>query len=196
MKTINDLDFEIPKEIENYTAHSAEIGIMINNYIHSVQGMNKKSFAELVGKTASDVTRWISGNHNFTILTLSLIEAHTGISIIKRLSSNNIKEHINRNVFKIETEKDLKLENHRLKNKIRELERKIEHLGLKENMWGNVKTYGVYGVYGVEESISIHDYILSGSEVSTFKLRANEVHKIRSKGNELAVRKPTLVNID
>ena len=92
MKNIKDLDFEIPKEIESYTAHSAEIGIMINNYIRSVEGMNKKTFAELVGKTASDVTRWISGNHNFTILTLSLIEAHTGMSIIKRLSSSNIKE--------------------------------------------------------------------------------------------------------
>ena len=86
MKTINDLDFGIPKEIENYTAHSAEIGIMISNYIRSVKDMNKKSFAKLVGKTASDVTRWISGNHNFTILTLSLIETHTEMSIIKRLS--------------------------------------------------------------------------------------------------------------
>jgi predicted transcriptional regulator len=193
MKNINDLDFEIPKEIENYTAHSAEIGIMINNYICSVEGMNKKSFAELIGKTASDVTRWISGNHNFTVLTLSLIEAHTGISIIKRLSRNNIKEHINRNVFKIETEKDLKLEIHKLKNKIRELERNTEYIGLKENMWGNVKTYGIYGV---GKSKNSHNFILTGSEVSTFKLRAKETFKIRSKGNELAVRKPRLVNID
>lgn len=193
MKTINDLDFGIPKEIENYTAHSAEIGIMINNYIHSREGMNKKSFAKLVGKTASDVTRWISGNHNFTILTLSLIEAHTGMSIIKRLSSNNIKDHINCNVFKIETEKELKLEIRRLKNRVKELEKMTEHISLKKNMWDII---GTYGVYVEQESSSIHDLVLRGSEISTFRWRTEEVRKIRSKGNALAVRKPTLVNID
>jgi len=49
MKTIDDLNFNVPKEIENYTIHSTEIAIMISNYIRSVEGMNKKSFAELVG---------------------------------------------------------------------------------------------------------------------------------------------------
>ncbi|MDO6675863.1 hypothetical protein Q4517_09920 [Tenacibaculum sp. 1_MG-2023] len=192
MKNINDLDFEIPKEIENYTAHSAEIGIMISNYIRSVEGMNKKTFAELVGKTASDVTRWVSGNHNFTILTLSLIEAHTGMSIIKRLSSSNIKEHINCNIFKIETENDLKLEIHRLKKRVKELERETQQISVKENMWSVVETHGVYEV---QEPSNIHDLVLIGSEVSTFKWRAKEVRKIRSKGNELSVGKPTLVNI-
>jgi transcriptional regulator with XRE-family HTH domain len=190
MKNINDLDFEIPKEIENYTAHSTEIAIMISNYIRSVKGMNKKTFAKLVGKTASDVTRWVSGNHNFTIITLSLIEARTGIPIIKRLSSDNIKDNIDCKVFKIETEEDLKLEIHNLKAKIKELENKNEHISLRENVWGNFKTYGVY------ESKNIHDFILTGSEVSTFKLRTEEPFKIRSKGNELPVRRPKLVNID
>jgi len=110
MKTINDLNFSVPKEIDNYTRHSTEIGIMISNYIKSVEGMNKKSFAKLVGKTASDITRWISGNHNFTILTLSLIETRTGLSIIKKISKTNIKSHIEGDVFKLQTEEELKLE--------------------------------------------------------------------------------------
>ena len=46
MKTIDDLGFSVPKEIDNYTCHSIEIGIMISNYIKSVEGMNKKSFAK------------------------------------------------------------------------------------------------------------------------------------------------------
>jgi len=191
MKTINDLDFGIPKEIENYTAHSAEIGIMINNYIRSVKGMNKKSFAELVGKTASDVTRWVSGNHNFTILTLSLIEAHTGMSIIKRLSSKNIKEHINSNVFKIETENDLKLEIERLKNKVKELERKTRQISVKENIWSIIETRGVYQV---QKKSSFYELLLTGKEVSTFKWKSQDAHKIRSKGNALSVGKPKLVN--
>jgi len=123
MKTIDDLNFGVPEEIDNYPCHSNEIAIMISNYIKSVEGMNKKSFAKLVGKTPSDITRWLSGSHNFTILTLSLIETHTGLSIIKKISKSNIKAHINGNIFKLQTEKELKLEISRLKSKVKELER-------------------------------------------------------------------------
>lgn len=193
MKTINDLDFGIPKEIDNYTAHSAEIGLMISNYIRSVYGMNKKSFAKLVGKTASDVTRWVSGNHNFTILTLSLIEARTGMSIIRKLSSENIEEHINCNVFEIETEQELKKEIYLLKNRVKELEKGTEDLKVKENSWSVVKTFGVYEA---RETQNFYDIILSGSEKSTFKWGVQDVRKIRSKGNALAVGKPKLVNVD
>jgi hypothetical protein len=193
MKTINDLDFGVPKEIEKYTAHSAEIGIMINNYIQSQKGMNKKSFAKLVGKTASDITRWVSGSHNFTILTLSLIETHTDMSIVKKLSSGNIKDHINCNVFKIETEKDLKLEIRKLKHKVRELEKHAEILNLKENTWSTVKTTGIYDADSIP---NIHDMILLGSEKSTFNWSGKDARRIRSKGSALSVRKAKLVNVN
>ncbi|MBD0777176.1 hypothetical protein HPE56_05155 [Maribacter sp. ANRC-HE7] len=193
MKTINDLDFGIPEEIENYTAHSAEIGIMITNYIRSIDGMNKKSFAKLVGKTASDVTRWVSGNHNFTILTLSLIEARTGMAIIKKLSDKNIEEHLKCNAFEIETEEQLKKEIFRLKNKVAELEKKIEDLSALKNTWNNVKTLGVYEARRTQ---FIHRIVLSGSEESTFRWKVEDVRKIRSKGNALAVEKPVLFNIE
>jgi|GEM_PF-522518 len=191
MKTIDDLNFNVPKEIENYTIHSTEIAIMISNYIRSVEGMNKKSFAELVGKTASDVTRWVSGNHNFTILTLSLIETHTGLSIIKKLSRRNIEDHIKCNVFEIETERDLKNEINRLKSRLKELEKKTEELKFKESsIWGRIETRGVYEM---KNNSSIHELLLTGEEVSTYKLKTQDVHKIRSKGNSLSVGKPKLV---
>ncbi len=106
MKTVEDLEFGIPEEIEKYTAHSAEIAIMILNFILST-GMNKKEFAELVGKTSSDVTRWISGSHNFTIQTLSLIEVKTGMQVIRNLSDANRKKHLRGEAFKNPTEKEL-----------------------------------------------------------------------------------------
>lgn len=126
MKTINDLDFSVPKEIKRYTNHSREIGIMISNYIASTQSMNKSKFAELVGKTASDVTRWVSGSHNFTILTLSLIEAKTGMSIIMELSKDNLKTYLKGDVFELKS--DVELENIKLKKEVEELKKKIESL--------------------------------------------------------------------
>jgi transcriptional regulator with XRE-family HTH domain len=115
MKNINDLGFEIPLEIEKYTSHSSEIAIIILNYILSVEGMNKKKFAELMGKTASDVTRWLSGRHNFTILTLSLIEAKTGLELIKSLTESEISKYIEGRVFDFKNEADIKKELNELK---------------------------------------------------------------------------------
>lgn len=130
MKTINDLDFSVPKEIKRYTNHSREIGIMISNYIESTESMNKLKFAELVGKTPSDITRWVSGSHNFTILTLSLIEAKTGMSIIKELSNDNLKTYLKGDVFELKSEEEL--ENIKLKKEVEELKKKLN--SLKKNI--------------------------------------------------------------
>ncbi len=110
MNTIDNLEFGIPEEISKYTAHSAEIAIMILNFIHLKGEMNKKEFADLVGKTPSDITRWISGSHNFTIQTLSLIEAKTGMQIIRNLSDINRRKHLNGEVFNNPSENEIYLE--------------------------------------------------------------------------------------
>jgi hypothetical protein len=187
MKTINDLNFGVPEEIDIYTKHSAEIGIIISNYIHSVDGMTKMSFAELVGKTPSDITRWISGNHNFTILTISLIEARTGLSIIKDLSDKNIGQHLRGEVFKLDTELELKAEIRQLRKKVKELEAEIErkiYFQQKENIWNIVKTHGVYEGRISSNVISI---ILSNNETSVFNFGVQEKCRIRSHGNALPV---------
>ncbi len=187
MKTINDLNFGVPEEIDIYTKHSAEIGIIISNYIRSVNQMTKMSFAELVGKTPTDITRWISGNHNFTILTISLIEARTGLSIINNLSDKNIKQHLIGDVFKLDTELELKAEIRKLRKKIKQLEAEIAHKSYfqqNDNIWNNVKTYGIY-----EERVSsnVISVVLNNDEPSTFKYGAQEKCKIRSHGNALPV---------
>lgn len=169
MKTIDDLDFSVSKEIENYTAHSAEIAIMISNYIRS-NGMTKKTFADLVGKTASDITRWVSGSHNFTILTLSLIEARTGIEIIKKLSKENIISFRKSNVFKVKNEIQLLKEINELKYKVEEMKANL--------VLSQIKLHGIY-----ESEKSRYDFksILTGNEKSTLDLTDNHVRKI--KGN-------------
>lgn len=102
MKTIDDLGITVREEIEKFTSHSAEIAIMIMNFIRSQEGMTKKDFAKLVGKTPTDITRWISGSHNFTIETLSLIEVKTGMKILVELSNAQIEKHLKNEVFKLE----------------------------------------------------------------------------------------------
>lgn len=43
---------------------------------------NKKQFAEALGKRPSEVTKWLSGEHNFTIATLAMLSTFFGQPII------------------------------------------------------------------------------------------------------------------
>ena len=195
MKTINDLSFDVPKEIDNYTHHSAEIALMISNYIRSIEGMNKKSFAKLLGKTASDITRWISGSHNFTILTLSLIESRTGMEIIKKLSDNNVKTYLDGGIFKLESEEILKTEINKLKREVSELEEKLNSLNSilckNRRVWSIAGMQGAVNTHGVYREVMgghTHSIILDMSDINIMKYDDNEdIHKIRSRGNGLPV---------
>ena len=46
------------------------------------RGLSKKQFAEQLGKRPSEITRWLSGQHNFTVSTLAMLSSFFGKSII------------------------------------------------------------------------------------------------------------------
>ncbi len=46
------------------------------------KGISKKDLAILTHRRPSDVTRWLSGGHNFTCRTIALIEQALGTSLI------------------------------------------------------------------------------------------------------------------
>ena len=46
------------------------------------KGLTKKQFADALGKRPSEVTKWLSGQHNFTISTLAMLSTFFGKSII------------------------------------------------------------------------------------------------------------------
>lgn len=41
---------------------------------YKANGLNQKRLAELFGKKESEISKWLSGKHNFTIKTVALIE--------------------------------------------------------------------------------------------------------------------------
>ena len=45
------------------------------------RGLGKKQFAELMHKNPSEVTKWLSGKHNFTIALLEEISKALGVRI-------------------------------------------------------------------------------------------------------------------
>ena len=62
-----------------------ELSVAIANRIYSIleqRGMSQKDFARLMGKTETEVSRWLSGTHNLTISTISKITSVLGEDII------------------------------------------------------------------------------------------------------------------
>ena len=68
-----------------------ELSVAIANRIYSIleqRGLSQKDFAQLMGKTETEVSRWLSGTHNLTISTISKITSVLGEDIIIPASSS------------------------------------------------------------------------------------------------------------
>lgn len=46
------------------------------------RGLSKMQLAQALGKRPSEITKWLSGQHNFTIKTLSMLSVFFGESLI------------------------------------------------------------------------------------------------------------------
>lgn len=70
------------------TTEKAENDCLTNNIIKYIReildkkGLKQKDLARLMGKKESEVSKWMKGNHNFTLDTISIIEKALGESIV------------------------------------------------------------------------------------------------------------------
>lgn len=58
------------------------------------KGMNQKEFAHKLGKTETEVSRWLSGTHNLTIATIAKMAVELGDNLITP-TSNELKSAYN-----------------------------------------------------------------------------------------------------
>ena len=85
MKT-NRLIDEIRSSISPEIKLQMELSVAIANRIYEIletKGMSQKDFAHLMGKTETEVSRWLSGTHNLTMATICKIPAALGEDVIK-----------------------------------------------------------------------------------------------------------------
>ena len=47
-----------------------------------LKGISQKKFAEMIGRSESEITEWLSGDRNFTIDTLSDIKKYLGLNLL------------------------------------------------------------------------------------------------------------------
>lgn len=79
--SLGNLIGEMPAEVQIRTKLSVSIANKIESLIRR-EGMTKKQFADSMGKRPSEITKWLSGEHNFTIATLARLNAFFGEPII------------------------------------------------------------------------------------------------------------------
>lgn len=87
MKKINSRVFQsamnsIPEEVEIQVNLSFEIADKIAEVL-SKQKMTQRDFAKKIKRSEAEVSRWLSGTHNFTLSTIAKISAVLGETIVR-----------------------------------------------------------------------------------------------------------------
>ena len=80
-KSLQEILGQIPVAVQQEVDLSFEISDRIYLLMRE-KGLTKKQFAEALGRRPSEVTKWLSGQHNFTIATLSMLSTFFGEPII------------------------------------------------------------------------------------------------------------------
>lgn len=76
-RVVSSIPTEIHKEVEMQMAVSNRIyKLMVE------KGLSKAEFARAIGKRPCEITKWLSGQHNFTLSTLGMLSAFFGQPII------------------------------------------------------------------------------------------------------------------
>lgn len=85
MKTTAELFREavanVPEDVRLETDWSFAISDKIADVLEK-KGMTQKMFAKQIGKTETEISRWLSGTHNFTLRTIAKISSVLGTNII------------------------------------------------------------------------------------------------------------------
>lgn len=69
---LQDAIASIPADVKKQYDYSFDLSDRIDEQMKA-KGVSKKQLAELTGKSPSEVTRWLSGQHNFTLATIAKI---------------------------------------------------------------------------------------------------------------------------
>ena len=72
--TFDELYAKVPEDSKRMSSYSFAIAARIDAIL-ARKGWNKTDFANAMGKTNAEISKWMSGQHNFTISTIAKIEA-------------------------------------------------------------------------------------------------------------------------
>ncbi|MHA1586037.1 MAG: helix-turn-helix domain-containing protein [Candidatus Heimdallarchaeota archaeon] len=80
----------IPKDVDIFINRSFKIVDRIHEILID-KNLDQKDLAELLGKKESEISKWMTGTHNFTLKTISRIENALGMPVMKVVSKEDYK---------------------------------------------------------------------------------------------------------
>lgn len=81
-KTVDRLLKSTPKDVEIFVDWYADLVVLINQLLRE-QGINKKDLAQKLDKNPSEISKWLNGEHNFTLRSLAKLSAELGVNLIE-----------------------------------------------------------------------------------------------------------------
>lgn len=85
MKTAYDKYEAIVQAIPPHIKAEGDLEFAISTRIYdlmSQKGLSKAEFARFIGKRPCEITKWLGGQHNFTVATIALLSSYFGQPII------------------------------------------------------------------------------------------------------------------
>lgn len=73
-KVLKQILEETPKEVDIFVKLYGDIVVRVHQVLID-KGISQKDLAERLGKTPSEVSKWLGGNHNFTLRSLAKLQA-------------------------------------------------------------------------------------------------------------------------
>lgn len=88
-KVLQDILDETPKDVKIFVRLYADITKRIHQILQD-KGMSQKELAESLDKNQSEISKWLGGDHNFTLRSLAKLQAELGEEIIQ-VPQNQLK---------------------------------------------------------------------------------------------------------
>jgi transcriptional regulator with XRE-family HTH domain len=109
-KTVDRLLKTTPEDIKIFVDLYADLTVRINELLRE-KGITKKELADRLDKSPSEISKWLSGEHNFTLRSLAKLSAELGEPLLEvpKISKTEVvqdgfvyKQHIFTSCQKIE----------------------------------------------------------------------------------------------
>jgi transcriptional regulator with XRE-family HTH domain len=72
---------ETPREIEIFVEKYGDLVMRIHEILEA-KGLSQNGLAANLGKNPSEISKWLSGEHNLTLRTIAKLEAELGESLL------------------------------------------------------------------------------------------------------------------
>lgn len=80
-KTLQRILDKTPKEVEIFVQLYGDLVVRINQLMKE-KGYTQKDLAEKLDKKPSEISKWLKGEHNFTLRSIAKLESELGATIL------------------------------------------------------------------------------------------------------------------